>query len=511
MTRRHHDHAIESLRAALKGLRTRSGLTVERLRATELSLGPLLDLDVVAQLEETHRLSPEEAVVAAVRGAAAQLDVTDLLIVDAALALGLLDGSGPDAARLDGLYAPDLSERRTVLATSWSSLLQVAGADRATPAPTVRALRTDLESRAFERLADRLLALSPLDALPEGRPVLVAAADAGRPAARTAPDGSPRVFVAGAAVIDHILVVDHVPEPGTAVQATSYESLPGGKGLNQAVAAARLGMEAHLLTTVGDDEAGRRLLAYLRHEGVDTDLIRVVPGGTTPVTTVIVTPDGTASTVGWTNHEQIGVTIHDLRSRSVRAALHAADAVLLTFEPARDTVDAVLAAAGQSGGPTVLLTPSPPSDGPRFAHESLRYVDYLVGTQWELSCLLPSSPPDTPSDRLSRQLLVLGAGTVCVAEGFGCAIRSNTLSLDVSPPPTAFREAPGARDAFTAALALRLHRSGGRLDEADARWATAAMAASQTFRGVASSMPAAEEIDRILALAALDTEGTSEL
>jgi ribokinase len=503
LLRRHHDHAVESLRAALKSLRTRSGLTVERLRATELTLAPFLDLDVVQQLEQTEQLSPEEAIVAVVRGAAAQLDVDDMLIVDAALALGLVAESSPfrdipDAPDVSGLYAPDLSDRRTALVASWSAVHEAVGAGRATPPPTVRTLRTELESRAFERLAERILTVSPLDVASDGTPPVVAS-DVTSPSSSNGT--AAKIVVVGAAVMDQIFAVDHVPDPGTAVQATSYQTRPGGKGLNLAVAAARLGMETHLIAPLGDDDAGARLLAYLEDEGVHTDLVRTMPGAATPVACVLTKPDGTAASIGWMNESETTITTRDIDSMAVRSALASADAVMVTFSVAWDTIEAVLEVASTSPNkPTVLLRPSPPYEGPRFAHESLRYVDYVIGTQWELDRLLPATSASTRPDRLLTQLLLQGAGTVCIAESFGCTLRSSDLSIDISAPPIAVEEVRGARDAFAAALALRLHESDGQLEEADVRWATAAMVAPQTLGGVASSMPSRDDIDRILSL-----------
>jgi ribokinase len=508
LPRRHQDHAIESLRAALESLRTRSGLTVDRLRATELTVAPLLELDVVRQVERMQQLSPEEALVAVVRGAAAQLDVADLLIVDAALALGLVAESFPDGPDLSGLYAPNLSERRESLVSSWTTLHEVVGAATTTRAPTVRALRTELESRAFERLAERILAASPLDAPIGDRPALVVAQATPGPAEarrRTTTNGAgARVVVVGAAAMDNIFAVDHVPEPGTATQATSYVRQPGGKGLNEAVAARRLGMETHLVSVIGDDEDGQTVLSFLEREGVNTDLIRVVSGATTPVTNMWVTPEGATATVGWMNQDQISLTVRDVRSRQVSGALEAADSILLTFTVAGDTIEAVLEAAGRSPRhPAVLLRPSPPYDGPRFDQDSLRHVDYLIGTRWDLSGLLPAATSAMQPERLTRQLLFLGVGAVCVAEEFGCTLESNDLSVDIAPLVTGFKETSGARDAFMAALALRLHDAGDRdrLREADIQWATAAMAAKAPFGGVASSMPTGDEIDRILHLA----------
>jgi ribokinase len=243
------------------------------------------------------------------------------------------------------------------------------------------------------------------------------------------------------------------------------------------------------------------LLAYLEEKGVHTDLVRTVAGATTPVAGVLLKPDGTASTIGWMNESETNIAARDISSISVRSALASADMVMVTFSVAWETIEAVLETAKASPNkPTVLLRPSPPYEGPRFAHESLRYVDYLVGTQWELGRLLPGTSASTPRDQLLTQLLLQGAGTVCVAEAFGCTLRSSALSIDIAPPPIAVDEVPGARDAFTAALALRLHESDGQVGEADVRWATAAMVAPQALGGVASSMPFRDDIDRILTL-----------
>ncbi len=489
MSRRHPDPAVESIRAALKSLRSRNGLTVERLRVTELGLDSLLDLDLVRELERTRQMSPPEAIVAAVRGAAAQLDVADMLIVDAALALGLVAESHPDRVNESEMYAAELGERRRFLVSYWGLLHDIVGASTTAPAPTIRSLRAGGETQAFELLAERILMSSPLDATPE-RETALAAVESGAARGRAS-----RVLVVGAAVTDHVFVVEHLPEPGTSIQATSYDARPGGKALNQAVAAARLGMEVHLLAALGDDAAGTKLLEYLDAEGVHLDLVRVVPGKT-PTVAVHITPDGQSAMIGWGSEAQL--TRNDLSSRAVENALAQSDTALMTFEVPSDIIEVALdTAARLPNGPTVVLTASPPYDGTRFTHGSLRHVDYLIGTQWELSSLVPGSGADTPADVLSTQLLMLGAGTVCIAEHFGCTIRSNTLALDVVPQvPAGFAEATRARDAFASALALRLHESGTELTASDATWVTGAMAASQALGGAA--MPSREDIDRIV-------------
>lgn len=503
MARRLHDPAIDSVSAALKSVRTRAGLTVERLEATGLHLDALASLAVVRQIEMTQRLSQARAIVAAVQGAAAQLDPANRLIVDAALALGLLPQASLRAAGASGLYGPDLAGRRRALVEAWPGLHQALGTGDVPPAPTERALRGDVEVEAFALLAERLLTSSALDA-PDVEPNPTGESSQTSARSRHGSGSAHHVLVVGAAVMDHVIVVDELPEVDKAVQAHSNHAFPGGKGLNQAVAAARLGMTVHLLATVGDDAVSAGLLDYLASENVGTDLVMTVPDARTAETFLIVTEDGSALQIGWKNEAQTGLRPQDVSSRAVRRHLTAVDTILLTLEPPRETVEAILATISTSRtGPRTILTASPPYEGPSVAHDQLRDVDYLVGTRSELQALLPDSTGESSPELLSTQLRLLGVDAVCIAEEFSSLIRTPDLSVDVPHFPTVQKEAPGARDAFAAALALRLGEGDGEPTAEDARWVTAAMAATQGLGGVADAMPTHDEIDRVLSIASL--------
>jgi ribokinase len=499
LTERLHEPAIESIAAALKSLRTRAGLTVDRLKATGLTVEPLAGLRVVRQVELAQRLPREQAIVAAVRGVAARLDTATRLIVDAALALRLLSPDAVEAAEASGIYGPDLAGRRHALAEAWGRLHAALGEPVAPPAPSERTLRGDVEVLAFSRLAERLLTASSLDASREAGP---ATGPAPAEPVGDRPGGTARVLVVGSAVIDHVIAVSELPRVGLPSQSHAYQRFVGGKGLNQAVAAARLGMSVHLLSTVGDDASATEILDALARENVGVDLLITVPDSRTPVAFVVVTDDGTSLEVGWKNEPRLSLRRRDAVSGALRARLDAVDTVLLTLEPPIETVDAFLATmAGMKAPPRTILTASPPPAGPTLAPDRLRNVDYLVGTRSELHSLVPGAAQDSSPDELATQLRLLGVGAVCIAEEFSSVIRTSDLSVDIPHFPTVQREAPGARDAFAAALALRLHETGGELTADDAFWATAAMAASQTVRGVADAMPTPKEVNRVLSVA----------
>ncbi|MFI5591845.1 PfkB family carbohydrate kinase [Amycolatopsis sp. NPDC051758] len=476
-----YDANVEGVRSVFLKLRTRSGLTVERLDATEVDVRLLAELPVVRRrVRETGE--PEgEAIVHVVTAAVAALDPTDLLIADAALALGVLRERVGSAAEFGGLYADDLGERRRALAEGWVALHGLLGATSDYPAPTVRSLRGSIETRTLGVLADRCVHdVEPVE-VPAGETV-----------------GT--VVVVGGATTDHVVVADGWPDVGNAVQAQSFDVNPGGKGLNLAVASRRLGLEALLVAAVGGDAQARDLVEYLRGEGLSTQLVKETPGAANPQALVLVDPTGQARYLGWMNELEVSLSREDLQAPGVRAAMASADAVLVTLEPPMETIKwALSVAAKQPKKPLVLLQASPSREAPQQLYRLLRGVDYVVGREGELRALL--SDPDSPRnvDELARSLLALGVGAVCVVESFGCRIRSSAISQDIEGPPVPLDDAPGVREAFSAALIQKLIQEGtGRSREQALNWAIAAMAANPTLDEIAGSMPVLDEVERTL-------------
>lgn len=483
------DPVVQGLQGVFLKLRTRHGLTAGRLKETEVEIGLLADLPAIRrQVQETDR-SAEEAIVRFVATMVAELEPTDLIIADAILAVGVLKAKAVNRPEARRLYASELGARRKALVAEWSALHALLDVDEAPVPPTVRSLRATIEARTFGVLAERCMQSSELDLL-----LVPAQATADRNVG-----GSGSVVVVGGAVMDQILVVDHIPDAGTSVQATSYERHPGGKGLNLAVAGVRLGLNVRLVAAVGGDSAAHELLDYMRAEGLPTDLIKEVPGAVTPVATVMVKPSGDAATIGWMNPQHVALSIADVRSPALRQVVGTAAAVLITFEPPGHVVKWALTVTSQHRpAPLVLLQPSPPLGNPQQIYRHLAGVDYLVGTEWELRRLLPNSDAQQRMDDVAHQLLNLGIKAICVVENFACRIRSHHLNANISAPPVPLSDTPGAREAFSAALVHHLLKIGRDLTRETLEWASAAMAANLSLDVITDAMPVPGEVERIL-------------
>jgi ribokinase len=477
-----YDANVEGVRSVFLKLRTRSGLTVERLDATEVDVRLLAELPAVRRHIRETGVSEGEAIVHVVTGVVAALEPADLLIADAALALGVLRARVGERPEVERLYADDLGERRRALAEGWEILHELLGVTPGHPSPTVRSLRGTIETRTLGVLAERCVDdAEPADVESLGETVGF-------------------VVVVGSAVTDHVVVSEEWPGVGEAVQAESFDVHPGGKGLNLAVAGRRLGLDARLVTAIGGDSQAKDLLQFMRKEGLGTELVKETPGVANPRALVLVGQTGETRYLGWTNETEVSLSREDLRAPRVREAMAAADAVLVTLEPPMETVKwALSAATAQREKPLVLLQASPPRETPQQLYRLLRGVDYLVGREGELRRLLsdPDGPPNV--DELARSLLSLGVGAVCVIESFGCKIRSSVISQDIEGPPVPLDDAPGVREAFSAALIHKLIQEGaGRSREEALRWAIAAMATNPSLDEIAESMPGRDEVERTL-------------
>ena len=254
------------------------------------------------------------------------------------------------------------------------------------------------------------------------------------------------VVVVGSVNADIVLRVPHLPDEGETVLAAGSHRFPGGKGANQAVAAARVGAEVAFLGCVGADDAGRDLVCRLEAAEVDTRAVRVTgsPTGAAYIAvdeaglnTIVVAPGANADLT------PDDVTRHpDL--------LAPADVVVVQLEIPMPTVDAVTAAAGR-----VLLNAAPAQPVPA---EVLARIDVLVVNEVEAATLVP--------DGSAEALLALGPASVVVTRGSrGALWRSPDGSGVVSATEVAVRDTTGAGDAFVGALAAAL-AAGRQLESA---------------------------------------------
>ncbi|TDC25086.1 ribokinase [Streptomyces sp. 8K308] len=293
--------------------------------------------------------------------------------------------------------------------------------------------------------------------------------------------GAPAIAVLGSTNMDLVAYVSVAPRRGETVSGREFRTVPGGKGTNQAIAAARSGGRVTMIGAVGDDDLGPRLRAALADSGVDTAGLRTVPGpsGTAHIVvddkggnSIVVVPgaNGTVTGLGPGDEERVA----------------SAGALLLQLEL---PMAGVLAGANtaRAHGVRTVLTPAPARELP---DELLEMTDLLVPNEHEATALTGHRDPRRAAaallDLVPEVVVTLGeAGSLFVARG----------AEPVAVPASRVRavDTTAAGDTFVGALAVA--RGEGRPMPAALAWASAAAGLSVTRPGASSSMPSRAEID----------------
>ncbi|HDN19468.1 MAG TPA: ribokinase [Candidatus Acetothermia bacterium] len=299
------------------------------------------------------------------------------------------------------------------------------------------------------------------------------------------------ILVVGSSNTDLVVRTDRAPRAGETVVGEGFGIVPGGKGANQAVAAARLGAQVTFVARVGDDDFGRRNLENYRHEGIDTRYIAVDPREPSGVALIVVEASG----------ENRIVVVPGANGRlSPSDVERAAPAfphtrvLLVQLEVPLVAVETALQMA-MGRGDLTILNQAPARALPR---EILSLVDFLTPNETELEVLAEgrvSGPEDASA--AGERLLEEGPGTVIVTMGErGALIISGEGKREVPSFPVRAVVSTAAGDAFNGALALALAR-GMALAEA-VRYACAAGALAVTKPGAQPSLPTAAEVEALL-------------
>jgi ribokinase len=301
------------------------------------------------------------------------------------------------------------------------------------------------------------------------------------------------LVIVGSLNMDLVVRVGRLPKPGETIRAEHLEMIPGGKGANQAVAAARLGAEAVMIGRVGDDVFGTQLRGNLESFGVDVKHVRVTRGCPTGVALISVDAAGQNSItiVSGANGK---VSSEDLAS--LAATIGQADALILQLEIPVESVEAAVSLARQHGVPTVL----DPAPAPASLPAALYAVEILSPNQTEAELLTGRLVATTAQARdAAMELSQRGARNVVIKMGADGAVALNAAREchAVAAYPVEVLDTTAAGDAFTAALALK-HSQGVELVEAT-RFACAAGALATTKLGAQPSMPTRAEVEALLA------------
>jgi ribokinase len=289
--------------------------------------------------------------------------------------------------------------------------------------------------------------------------------------------------------MDLVVQVPHHPGPGETVLGSDYATYPGGKGANQAVAAARAGAQVEMWGAVGSDEFGRLLQENLEHNGVDTRHLRQLEG---PSGLALITVDPGGQNRIVVSPGANGRYLPEHLPPFTPAAL-----LLLQLEIPLPTVQAAAEQASAQGIP-ILLNPAPivPLPG-----SLLRRVRYLVLNESEAAALA-QLPVETPAqaEKVAQALQRQGIPTVIVTLGGAGLVWADGGESGYLPAhPVAVVDTTAAGDSFCGALAACL-ATGKPLREA-LRFANAAAALAVTRAGAQPSLPQRSEIEAFLASA----------
>jgi ribokinase len=303
----------------------------------------------------------------------------------------------------------------------------------------------------------------------------------------------PKIIVVGSANTDFVVRVPQLPAQGETVLGGDFKIAKGGKGANQAVAAARLGGEVTLVARLGDDHLGRDALSAYQHEGIDTRFLVLDRDAPSGVALIMVNPKGE-------NLIAVAPGANDrLSPKDVLAAEKAfmgAGYLLVQLEIPLETVQAAAELAHRYTV-RVILNPAPARPLPI---EILRWVDILTPNETEAAILAGEAPSTKNQDHLSYLFARIGVPNLVVTLGSAGAYilnqaqKSLVPSFSITPVDTT-----ASGDAFNGALALALAQ-GHDLSQA-VRYANAAGALTATHAGAQPSLPSAVELEQFIASA----------
>jgi len=297
-----------------------------------------------------------------------------------------------------------------------------------------------------------------------------------------------KILVIGSMNVDFVAPVDHIPLEGETILADSMAIHTGGKGGNQAYAAAKLGGDVTMLGAVGNDDHGHMLLEHLAGVGVNVTHVKKADGVSTGMAWIPVAANGNNAIVVIPG---ANLAVDKAYIDAHLDVLAASDVVIMQMEIPLETV-AYVAQKAKELGKTVILDPAPAVPG--LSKELLRYVDIAKPNETELAILLDDPDAALHAAEAAKALQQRGVANVAVTLGGEGAylLKADGTGRHFEARKVNAVDTTAAGDSFTAAMALKISQ-GASLDEA-IPFAMRVAEIVVTRPGAQSSIPGPDEL-----------------
>ncbi|MDM5340619.1 ribokinase [Fictibacillus enclensis] len=287
-----------------------------------------------------------------------------------------------------------------------------------------------------------------------------------------------KITVVGSINMDLVTLSEKVPKMGETLLGQEFRTIPGGKGANQAVAAAKLGADVRMVGCVGDDVFGTELLEHLKKQGVDVSHVDQVSGSTGTATILVSEGDNSIIVVPAANHSVTPQLVEKKRD-----AIAGSDFLLVQLEIPLESVQKAVSIAKENGV-KVILNPAPIQE---LSEELLQQTDYITPNEHELELLLQDRDQASIQDK------------IIVTKGSeGLTFYQNNEEVNIPSYKVEVKDTTGAGDSFNGGLAVGLSQ-GMSLQEA-CRYGNAVAALSTTKLGAQTGMPTKEEVEQFIAV-----------
>lgn len=288
----------------------------------------------------------------------------------------------------------------------------------------------------------------------------------------------PNICVIGSINMDLTIMTEKVPKKGETVLGKNFATYPGGKGANQAVAAARLGANVAMIGAVGDDIFGKTLLSHLETEGIHSKGIKVVPSVETGIANIILSKNDNRIIVAAGANQWVTPALVEKH----RDLIQKSDVIVLQFEIPMETILYTIRIAKEYGVKTIV-NPAPYQQLPK---EVLIGATYLTPNEIEVASMKKDPLFESVQDKM---IITVGDKGVQIMDKDGQVETIPAYQVEV-------KDTTGAGDTFNGAFATQLGKGKNIRDSVS--FANAAAALSVTKTGAQNGIPFVDEVEQFL-------------